>query len=108
MLSTSKYILSKNTCIFDMYYLHIRRKRRRKDCARHVVSYRLQRYFHKEMFVWDCIYRGVVSGGAGGAMAQREKSNIFFSSLTWTPPGTPGVSKDVPLSTKLGFGGLVL
>ena len=69
MLSTSKYILSKNTCIFDMYYLHIRRKRRRKDCARHVVSYRLQRYFHKEMFVWDCIYRGVVSGGAWGAMA---------------------------------------
>ena len=69
MLSTSKYILSKNTCIFDMYYLHIRRKRRRKDCARHVVSYRLQRYFHKEMFVWDCIYRGVVSGGAGGGRA---------------------------------------
>ena len=39
---------------------------------------------------------------------QREKSNIFFSSLTWTPPGTPGVSKDGPLSTKLGFGSLVL
>ena len=40
--------------------------------------------------------------------AQREKSNIFFSSLTWMPPGIPGVSKDAPLSTKLGFGGLVL
>ena len=41
-------------------------------------------------------------------IAQSEKSNIFFLSLTWTPPGTPGVSKDAPLSTKLGFGGLVL
>ena len=55
LLSTSKYILSKNTCTYFWYVLHIRRKRRRKDCARHVVSYRLQRYFHKEMFVWDCI-----------------------------------------------------
>ena len=39
---------------------------------------------------------------------QREKSNIFLSLLTWTPPETSGVSKDGPLSTKLGFGGLVL
>ena len=41
-------------------------------------------------------------------ISQREKSNIFFSPLTWTPPETSGVSKDAPLSTKLGFGGLVL
>ena len=40
--------------------------------------------------------------------AQREISNIFFSLITWTPPENPGVSKDVPLSTKLGFGDLVL
>ena len=40
--------------------------------------------------------------------AQPEKSNIFFSSLTWTPSGTLGVSKDAPLSTKLEFEGLVL
>jgi hypothetical protein len=37
------------------------------------------------------------------AVPQREKSNIFLSLLTWTPPETPGVSKDAPLSTKLGF-----
>ena len=43
-----------------------------------------------------------------GGAAQREKSNIFLSLLTWTPPETPGVSKDAPLSTELGFGGLVL
>ena len=42
------------------------------------------------------------------SLSQGEKSNIFFSSLTWTPPGTPGVSKDAPLSTKLGFESLVL
>ena len=33
--------------------------------------------------------------------AQREKSNIFFSLLTWTPPETPGVSKDGPSSKKI-------
>ena len=48
------------------------------------------------------------SGNSRSTLAQREKSNIFFSLLTWTPLRTPGVSKDLPLSTKLGFGGLVL
>ena len=36
--------------------------------------------------------------------------NLFFLLilLTWTPPGTPGVSKDATSSTKLEFGKLVL
>ena len=42
------------------------------------------------------------------SFTQREKSNIFFSPLTWMPPETPEVSKDAQLSTILGFGGLVL
>ena len=50
----------------------------------------------------------LLSGIDNKTIAQREKSHIFFSSLTWTPPGTPWVSKDGPLSTKLGFGSLVL
>ena len=30
----------------------------------------------------------LLSGIDNKTIAQREKSNIFFSSLTWTPPGT--------------------
>ena len=41
-------------------------------------------------------------------ITQREKLNIFLSSLICTPSGTQGVSKDAPLSTELGFGDLVL
>ena len=29
-------------------------------------------------------------------------------STIWRPPGIPGVSKDAPLSTELGFGDFVL
>ena len=46
-------------------------------------------------------------GNARYSIAQREKSNIFFSLLTWTPPETPGVSKEAPGSIKLEFEGLV-
>ena len=39
---------------------------------------------------------------------QRKKSNIFFSSLIWTPPGTPGLTKDVHWSWIWRFGALIL
>ena len=47
---------------------------------------------------------------AGLAEGLRVKGEIKDIPLLiiWSPPGPPGVSKDVQLSTKLGFGSLVL
>ena len=47
------------------------------------------------------------AGLAEGLKGKGETKDITLL-IIWRPPGPPGVSKDVQLYTKLGFGSLVL